>query len=101
MKGIGKWYHNLPIFYKILICTLVISMIPLCIMVSFAFSRILSIENAHCRSEILNGLAWIENDVMQEIDELRLQGIKVSMDDKIRSELSKEGEADEIDLYED
>ena len=100
MKGIGKWYHNLPIFYKILICTLVISMIPLCIMVSFAFSRILSIENAHCRSEILNGLAWIENDVMQEIDELRLQGIKVSMDDKIRSELSKEGEADEIDLYE-
>ena len=53
MKDIAGKYHNLPVFYKILIWMLAVSILPFMIMVGFIFTRIVTIETSHCKSEIV------------------------------------------------
>ena len=100
MKRLKTRYNNLSIFRKIIIWMLAVSIIPLGVMVMFNVSKILSMEISHTQSDIVNGLQWIENDVMQEIDELRLQAIKVSMNNKVQTELAQKENSGDRDVYE-
>ncbi|MCI8853373.1 MAG: histidine kinase [Lachnospiraceae bacterium] len=100
MKDIAGKYHNLPVFYKILIWMLAVSILPFMIMVGFIFTRIVTIETSHCKSEIVDNLRWIENRVTQEISDLRLQGIRVSQNDLVYSELSGQEGIQEVNVYE-
>ncbi|MCI8417820.1 MAG: histidine kinase [Lachnospiraceae bacterium] len=99
MKKITRIYHNLPIFYKSLLWMLAVAMIPLSFVVILSLTKILAIETSHSQSEIVDNLRWIENEVRQEVDELRLQGIKVTLNEMVRAELSKE-EKTHANLYE-
>ena len=99
MKKITRIYHNLPIFYKSLLWMLAVAMIPLSFVVIPSLTKILAIETSHSQSEIVDNLRWIENEVRQEVDELRLQGIKVTLNEMVRAELSKE-EKTHANLYE-
>lgn len=100
MNYLRQHYHNWSVFRKIVTWMMVVSMLPLCVMVMFDVAKIIDMETSNTQSEIVNGLQWIENDISEEIAELRLQAIRISLNETIQAELeSKKGFA-QMNLYE-
>ena len=100
MKDLRQCYNNWSVFRKIVTWMMVVSMLPLCVMVMFDVAKIIDMETANTQSEIINSLRWIENDISDEIAELRLQAIRVSLNETVQAELENNEDSANMNLYE-
>ncbi|NLD59300.1 MAG: sensor histidine kinase [Clostridiales bacterium] len=78
---------------------LIVALVPLFSVGGIYLSRSISDETARYRTDVVNSLKWLEHETTRDIDALRLQGIRLSLEAGIIAELGDSVNWDESSRY--
>ena len=93
-------YHNLSIYYKILLWMLIVSIVPLSLMAFLNISRVRGMEMRRYKAEVNSSLQWIDSMVSTDISDLRQKSINASMEDLLIDLLANNSSITAQDNYE-